>query len=84
MNVLITSASRKVSLVRRFRSALAWSGGGNVVMIGGDFGNDVSRTSIPNLSRRNVHVSYHPASHAFVNFAKPRPISFATVNAGAV
>lgn len=33
MNVLITSASRKVSLVRAFRSALAWSGGGNVVAV---------------------------------------------------
>lgn len=33
MNVLITSASRKVSLVRAFQSALASSGGGNVVAV---------------------------------------------------
>jgi carbamoyl-phosphate synthase large subunit len=33
VNVLITSASRKVSLVRAFQSALAWSGGGNVVAV---------------------------------------------------
>jgi carbamoyl-phosphate synthase large subunit len=33
VNVLITSASRKVSLVRAFQSALARSGGGNVVAV---------------------------------------------------
>jgi carbamoyl-phosphate synthase large subunit len=33
VNVLITSASRKVSLVRAFQSALTWSGGGNVVAV---------------------------------------------------
>ncbi len=33
MNILITSASRKVSLVRAFQAALAESGGGNVVAI---------------------------------------------------
>lgn len=33
MNILITSASRKVSLVRAFQSALADSGGGNVIAV---------------------------------------------------
>lgn len=33
MNVLITSASRKVSLVRAFQSALARRGGGNVIAV---------------------------------------------------
>jgi carbamoyl-phosphate synthase large subunit len=33
VNILITSASRKVSLVRAFQSALAASGGGNVVAV---------------------------------------------------